>query len=1420
MKKIFLLSIILFSSAIFAQNNPVESGLLFSVSPTKKVQFSPALLQAECYWGYLQFAGNQSYTVADDNKNIGVSNSGSYKWVDLLGWGTGSNLGQTSTSDSQYPNFVDWGTLPIGTYNPGFWESLSYEEWAYLLFERENAQNLIGFGVVNGRRGLIILPDGWRLPSGLTFVSANLSLRSSLSYINLQKNNYSDNSYSSGDTWSLMEGAGAVFLPENGHRDSKNFMYHYLDGVYRYDGYYWTSSSDDSSTAKMVFFNDSILEIRDFPRHYGCGVRLVRNKFLNSVESTVIWSGGKSVWTKGDGSRNNPYLIESPSHLAYLSDQVNVHGQTFFGKYFKQTANFDMDSLLWTPIGTPSSAFSGTYDGDNFTISNVSYRTNAQYTGLFGYAIGASFENLMVVQNTTLYVNGTTVEWNYGSIIGGAQNVTINNCHSKGSVHLDSRNTTYCGGIIGRADICIIENCTNETNIYAEADEYSVTNDLYAGGIISYVSTNAIINNCHNRAGITSYHVSQYNSHTATQAGGVIGYAKNVIIENCSNDSSILAWSKISSTSSSSGYAKYSYVTGGGIIASAVGNSEIKLCYNSGLVRDSLSGTGTTGSSDSYNRYYSHKAGGILGSGVGTIISNCYNTADVITTTSISGYNQTHSAAGIAVSSASIRNCYNIGNLKGLSTGSISVEASTNIANAYYLNTISCNLSNGIAKSASEMQSFSFPMMLAADTFAVDINNINQGYPIFNNNPKCYMQITATPVDGRVAGSVAGTGDFYTHTSKRISATPNYGYHFVRWSDGNTENPRNITLLGDTTLAAEFAKNSYSLTTSVSHAGRGITVGDTTALYLDQIAVSATAHYGYRFVRWSDGVTSSSRRVNLTKDTSLVATFDKATFTASVRAEKVDGKTAGQIQGTQGTYSYLDKPTFTASALYGYHFVEWSDGVITNPRQITITKDTTIYAQFDKNTYNARSAVNNSSYGTVQNEPTALYLGSVTYTAVASAHYHFVRWSDGNVSNPRNVTITSDTTLTAIFEKDRHSVASASVNGSVSGTGQYDYGTTITLTAIPNNHYHFDYWSDNGNTNATRQVVVERDTTYRAIFAVNRYTITSNSVNGTVSGAGTYDYGQMLTLEATPASHYHFVAWSDGNTENPRSLSLTSDITIDPIFAIDQHTVYAFAQNGSVIGTGSFDYGTVISLEARANAHYHFVEWEDDHSTNIIKQYTVVCDTTFMAKMEIDKHTITTLAQNGTVSGAGEYNYGQTITLSASADAHYHFVGWTDGVKTVTRQIAVSSDATYEALFELDQHFVSISALNGIVTGSGYFDYGTYVTLVATPDEGYVFDRWSDGYTDNPYTFFLENDVDLEAIFLPLADGIDNVTQSNGRAYCVQRTLYVESFGEEYRVFDSNGHLIYVGKEASIVLPTTGMYIVCMPGYNNKVCAW
>ena len=129
-------------------------------------------------------------------------------------------------------------------------------------------------------------------------------------------------------------------------------------------------------------------------------------------------------------------------------------------------------------------------------------------------------------------------------------------------------------------------------------------------------------------------------------------------------------------------------------------------------------------------------------------------------------------------------------------------------------------------------------------------------------------------------------------------------------------------------------------------------------------------------------------------------------------------------------------------------------------------------------------------------------------------------------------------------------VMSANPNrGTVTGGGTYSEGYVATIAAFANEGYQFASWND-GNTDNPRYITVSEDKTFIASFdeasLAQTYTITvisANSSRGTVIGGGTYNEGTVATIAAFANEGFRFASWDDGNTDNPRYITVTEDKT-------------------------------------------------------------------------------------------------------------------------------------------------------------------------------------------------------------------------------------------------------------------------------------
>ena len=133
----------------------------------------------------------------------------------------------------------------------------------------------------------------------------------------------------------------------------------------------------------------------------------------------------------GDGSPDSPYQISTLNHLYWITQNSSE-----WDKYYIQTANIDAfstsslnDSSGFSPIGNNSTQFTGSYDGDGYTINGLTIAdSSTNHIGLFGYTNGATIQDLGV---TNVNITG---QYYVGALVGRNEGSTISNCYSTGSV--------------------------------------------------------------------------------------------------------------------------------------------------------------------------------------------------------------------------------------------------------------------------------------------------------------------------------------------------------------------------------------------------------------------------------------------------------------------------------------------------------------------------------------------------------------------------------------------------------------------------------------------------------------------------------------------------------------------------------------------------------------------------------------------------------------------------------------------------------------------------------------------------------------------------------------------------------------------------------------------------------------------------
>lgn len=404
---------------------------------------------------------------------------------------------------------------------------------------------------------------------------------------------------------------------------------------------------------------------------------LKRNTILNlgAFSKSSLSTDGEF---SGAGTEGDPYLISSVAQLMMLSDLVFYEDDGHYASaYYKQTCSIDCDGKSLDPIGYHSTSisdkpFKGTYDGQNFTISNFIPSTTKATAGLFGGVKNATLKNI-VLEPCSFKKTTTGIQNLYFGILAGFAmsegdgKVLIDNCHvkspdsghSKATISIKADFVTFGAMVGGTNGNLTVTGCTNSMDLHTETAELVGSfEQISIGGMVGRSYSNLdtksqlIFNRCRNTGEIWC------NGNAQTYAGGIIGRvfedasAGDAVlwITNCVNNGKVTAATNandedaaaggIVGSNRSDGYDPdrphlYNCLNtgdvtcvgddgyGGGIIGFIYsGDTKMCLCVNTGQVLDRVKGM----SEEVLKEYDPHL--GAIGGDNGTIFTNpgtyCY----------------------------------------------------------------------------------------------------------------------------------------------------------------------------------------------------------------------------------------------------------------------------------------------------------------------------------------------------------------------------------------------------------------------------------------------------------------------------------------------------------------------------------------------------------------------------------------------------------------------------------------------------------------------------------------------------------------------------------------------------------------------------------------------------------------------------
>ena len=581
-------------------------------------------------------------------------------------------------------------------------------------------------------------------------------------------------------------------------------------------------------------------------------------------------------------------------------------------------------------------------------------------------------------------------------------------------------------------------------------------------------------------------------------------------------------------------------------------------------------------------------------------------------------------------------------------------------------------------------------------------------------------------------GFVTGKGYYAANETVSLTASAFNGYYFSRWSDGNTENPRTITVTQDTTLTAIFAVETHDLElrSSIELSHSTITMGD--YFYLSA-SIKNTGDNNFTG-NIAIGLYDENKKfmLALEPENKTIYAGSSSNITLWNFSEKVVIPTGwyyvGVVYQEGNDWRLINSENYTslqslnvtyhdALELYWMTITQeklYANGGIDVNISILNTASETFYGSYrvvltdlsghviktlgSKTENNGLGYyyyyVNGLNYSGILDVEPGKYLLQVSYQRSGSSSWYYIGTSYTN--SPVMIEVLDPNVEEIPIVED-----------------SYEYNNSSSYA------YPLSYGMD-GNSARLQIEASIHDAGLPYTYDVDYYTL------ATEDG---YDYEIDLVLYD---KYYQNVTGE-----------LTGDVLFDVM--IDGNMQY-YGCDETLPSTIALEGGKTISV--------------------CVKPYMLSALGTYELEINIRRtpiiyYNLDVYSSNttmGSTSGSGRYREGAIVTLSATAKEGYHFVEWSDGNTDNPRTITVTEDLSLTAEFAINTYEVVVTWNTdyGTVTGASTYNHGETVTLSATANKGYEFVQWSDGSKDNPYTFVIENEVVLEAEFVPFT-AVENV---------------------------------------------------------------
>ena len=546
--------------------------------------------------------------------------------------------------------------------------------------------------------------------------------------------------------------------------------------------------------------------------------------------------------------------------------------------------------------------------------------------------------------------------------------------------------------------------------------------------------------------------------------------------------------------------------------------------------------------------------------------------------------------------------------------------------------------------------------------------------------------ITATSAN-ETMGTVTGGGNYRNGTKATLTATPNEGYHFVKWSNDVTENPYTFAVDKDLALTATFDAKEYNLIYMVD----GVEYKKVPVKFGSTITPEAfPTKVGYTFSGWGEIPATMP-----TSDVTVNGTFaiNKYTFT-------FDADGGSEVAGiTQDYNSAITAPT--APTKTGYTFAGW---VPTIPETVP-AENMSFKAQWTINQYTLTFDADNGTEATVITQD--FNTKFETPAAPTKTGYTFAGW-DSEV--PETIPA-ENKNFKALWTINQYTFSFDSDGGSDVAAITQNYGTKIeSPTAPTKTGYTFAGWVP-----AIPETVPAENMSFKAQWTINQYTLTFNADNGTEDVKITQNYGTKFESPATPTkTGYTFAGW---DMDIPETIP-AENMSFTAKWIANQYTLTFDSNGGSDVAAITQDYGTKIDTPAApTKTGYTFAGWDNE-----IPETMPAESMNFKALWTINQYTLTFNADNGTEDVEITQDYGTKFDTPADPTREgYTFAGWDMDIP----ETIPAEDMRFTAKWIANQYTLTFDSDGGSDVAAITQDYGTKIETPAAPTKtGYTFAGW------------------------------------------------------------------------------------------------